>query len=510
MKAMNDLNQGNPIEPKKLSSMIISNILPKIYVWLFLFILLSSMTFVSCKSAKNRAIIQYRLGLVSEGKGKPKLAHRRVKKAVELDPGNEKYLMEASILANQIGRSKLAMKYIDKIPCDQADCPIEDQIQLTAWKAIMALDLGERERASELGSKALMLMDRHGVQNDSLRSNILNNKAVAFLFDQGCNGGEGEPCHFRYVHRRDFRVVDRLLSKALKFNSANCIAQENQGIIRSILGVPDQFWRYGYLPDSIYPSIPAVQPICLPSVPIESTTINYKGLHKTLQHKKELVLVLDISGSMGMTVGRGDSEHANKARIDLMKEACDYLLTHLDSTIAVGAITIGGSCGLSPQLYFPVGELTASELNSRIQSLPLYGGTPLDERILTGRALFSKDSKDKAMLLFSDGVGTCNPDIRNDVCQLGPILAEDGIQFYVLSLLLEKRSNGFEYGVYNCITQATGGILIGVTEEKIEDKTESIDKRPISVRMTATAIRGGELKNFLEKDQQVDSLRTGT
>jgi len=493
---------------KQLKMKILNNY-SQVFIILFPFFLIGSLALGGCKSAKNQSIIQYRRGLLAKGKGKLRMAHRRVRKAVILDPGNEKYLMEASILANQIGQPKLAMRYIEKIPCDQADCPTEDRVKLIAWKAIMALDLGERKRASALSNRALLLMDRHRLEDDSLRSTILNNKATAFLFDQGCNGAKGEPCHFKYIHRRDFEYANRLLTKALQLDSANCIARENREVVKSILAISSEYWRYGYLPDSIYPKIPSAPPFCLPESSSKPATINYKGLHKTLEHKRELVLVLDISGSMGMTIGSGNSNHATKPRIELMKEACKYLLTHLDSTVSVGAISIGGSCAKRPMLHYPVGQLTATELNEKIEALPLFGGTPLDERVLMGRALFNYDTQDKAMLLFSDGVGTCNPNIRADVCQLGPLLAEAGIKFYVFSLLLEKRSSGFEYGVYNCITQATGGLLIGVTEEKIEDKTTSIDKTPISVSLTMVDIMNGAMEHFLKEDRQLDSLKTG-
>lgn len=463
----------------------------------------------------NRAAVLDRKAERAEQKGNVAKAVNQYKQAAQLDKQRiaANYTRAAALLFGQ-GQYKKAFRLIERIPpCEvgQADCSDMDIAHMYAWKGSVALQMGLPCDALRLSAAGLVIMDRHHLTNDSLRATLLCNQGVADVYCQAANGQPGEEIHFKNVHRRDFQRSYERLVEACRLDDDNCIAAYNKLVLEVILSVPIAQWDYGYLADSIYPQLGVPYFDCLPEPAPEPAPYSFNRLTEELSQKQELVLVLDISGSMGSTVLPPGENVSPITRIQLMKAACDTLLSNLDpQQTEVGAITIGGSCGRVPVLDIPVGAMTPAELNAVIQQLPLNGGTPLDERVLVGLSLFTEKSKtDKAIFLFSDGVGGCTS-YRRNICGLGDELKDAGVEFYAFALLLEGGGARRAYGLLNCIVESTNGLLLGVDEKaEVQDATIEIDRMPVPIPLFINEIAAGQIEPFDFDEQlqaKVDSL----
>lgn len=474
----------------KNKSISISNLVVLIFVAAFML--------SSCQSATMRANKQWYLGTKAANEGKLNKAKRKLQSALKLDTGKNQYLVDAAMVSIQLGNKKQAMRYIQQVRC-VGDCHTEQSINLLTFKGIYALNLGQRKSAMQNFQQALGLMDLHGVENDTLRSTLYCNMAVAEIFDQGANSdSKDKNNHFKKAHRRDFERAGGYLRQAVLLDSSNCVARFNLQVVEQVLALPTEAATYGYLPDTVYETIQMPIFDCFPEERPDENKISFEEIHSTLKDKEELLLVLDISGSMSATIGQNGNE---SSRFDLMMNAVEYLLTHLDSTTNVGVITVDGDCSQQPLLSAPVGSFSQAELLAQIKGLPLNGGTPLYDRLVMGTDMFGKKKKDKAILLFSDGIGGCT--YENDACALGEMMQRKDIQFYAFSLLLEESASS-EYAVYNCIVNATDGLLLGITEKKqVEDKTSFLSKTPYSVPFQGDDIRHGEFTPYARDKSEV-------
>jgi len=451
--------------------------------------LLLIITFFSCQSPLMRANKNYYLGVKAMKHGKLKKAEKRLEDASRLDPKNDQYAIRMAGLQLKLDNPKKAMKYINRIHGEETNNNIEEEIELVAWKSIYAMNLGQRKESIRLTQEALDLMKLHKITNDTLKSTLFTNRAVTEIFDQSKNVQPKKDFHFKNVHRRDFKRAYKYLNLAVALNSNNCIAAYNQTVIKNILSTPDSFWHYGYLADSSITKLSKPIFDCEPPEPTVSTTkFSFGQVHSALIDKEEILLVLDISGSMSSRITKGDKEGS---RLELMKQGVISLLDNLDPEVKVGIITVGGSCEKRPLVSLVSGQANREELKAVVRNLTLYGGTPLTDRLITATRMFQSDKSSKAIFLCSDGIGGCS--YRNNTCDLGTLFNEKNIQFYVFSLLLESGSS-MEYSIYNCIVNATNGMLVGVTESKtIEEKTVGLAQKPFSIPLSIGDIETGNM-----------------
>jgi len=195
-----------------------------------------------------------------------------------------------------------------------------------------------------------------------------------------------------------------------------------------------------------------------------------------LNKEKEVVFVMDISGSMSEPATNGAS------RFDTMKELVLSLLNDLDEDVKIGLITLGQNCGDQPMHEYKVTAKTRDELREIVTNLEMYGCTPLNERLVRASQLFTKIKKDKAIFLCSDGINFCPNESFNasqSTCELGISLGKKGIKVYAYALLLENGEHMQEYAIYDCITKASYGELLGITTNNTYELKTTYINQPI-------------------------------
>lgn len=257
---------------------------------------------------------------------------------------------------------------------------------------------------------------------------------------QGAHRGEDRPVHY-HIRRDDLQRSLDLFKTALHYNGRNEIAGRNYHAIGDTLGIPKATF------DTAYSDVEVTQYASLPN--------NTSQINEFADYD-ELVLLLDISGSMVMenVVCRGVT------RFQVMKETSLFLLDQIKPETKMGIGTIGGDCDTPPKLWHRAGNLSYKDLRSTLEFLVPDGTTPLLNILVASPQLFSdnKDTK-KALLLVSDGANICR--MRGiDICEWSQQLQQQGITINVLTFLNADLSNSNAFAEYTCLADNTFGKVL--------------------------------------------------
>lgn len=450
---------------------------------LFIFTFFSFQTLPLFKSVEDKAKLYHYKSIKWVQKGKRKKAINALKKAILLDRKNE-YLIDLANLYAKEDQLKKAFNTVRKVAVKDNSPPI-NKVELLAWKGYYAISIGERFAPFESFNNAIQLMKRYKIDSTQLMSNLYNNSAVSRLFynDQAGKGN-------LRIHYRDFEQSQQKLQTALSYNPENCVAQYNLDFVETILEVPqDSLGMVRYVTDSLYDwrQFPELNCIIPPPPPHEE-------ILTTLNKEKEVVFVLDISGSMSALTPSG------KSRFQAMKDLVLSLLDDLDEEVEIGLITLGQDCQRNPIRQINVGDnnYLREDLKRMVRNLSLNGSTPLNNRLHRASNLFSRKKREKAIFLCSDGLNTCG---NESTCKMGDRLRSKGIKVFAFSLLLESSSAYQEYAIYDCITKATYGELLGITEtEDIQVKTTHIRDAVYPLALKMSDLLNGKFEDLVPQD----------
>jgi len=264
--------------------------------------------------------------------------------------------------------------------------------------------------------------------------------------------------------------------EALRYNPDNEIALRNLGFISQFCNChsdPKDFLKNdtlnaGQNPNG-YQGIPAKHASGLSRFNIRFLPDRISKILHVLNKYDELVMLLDISGSMEEEV---EINNTTCTRFDVMIDISKYLISCLKNELQVGVLTIGLECEDPPAIHVRTGAKDRNTLINAIKILKPEGYTPLNDRLRNCEALFSDTTEKKAVLLFTDGLNTCG---EENTCQIAEDLYSRGVNIYILSFLLERDSE-MEYSVFDCIANISDGQIYEVeVQNGISDKTISID-----------------------------------
>lgn len=446
------------------------------------------------KAKEDKAKYYHYKGIKYAREGKTKKAIKNLNQAIAIDKRNE-YLIDLANLYARIDKTQEAYNVIKKIMPKDNDSEVL-KVEMEAWKAYYGLSLGEISGPLKGFQSAIQLMNTHKVDSVSLMSNLYNNAGVARIYNQ-TKPGKGKETE---MHRNDFLQAKSFFENALKFNAENCVAKYNLEIVSNlILSIPK---------DSIKTTVQNIKnslyagkefPILDCKVPAPPP---HNDILKKLNKEKQVMLVLDVSGSMAAPCPNG------KSRFENMRELALNLVNDLDSAVQVGMISLGGDCSTVPSHYFPVGTASRATLKAAINELYLDGGTPLNDRLHRAAQMFLKGKEEKAIFLCSDGINSCGSE---STCAIAAELRAKNIKVHAFSLLLENSEFAREYSIYDCITKSTYGELLGITEtEQVEVKTDYISESVFPLALTKEDLIAGHYTPKVPQEEVLQQIPTDT
>ncbi len=442
------------------------------------------------KSKIDRAKFYHYQAIKLATSGKPQKAIKKLQKAIHFDRRNE-YLIDLANLYAKTDKCKSACRTVEKIIPKDTD-PEVLKVELTAWKAFYALSMGEIDGPVSAYNNAITAMQRHHIDSLPLLSNLWNNRGVARIYNQSVVGKNQEP----EIHIMDIQQAKMNFQKAIECDSANCVAKYNLEVANLLLDVnPDSLSTVRNIKrktyqNKVFPSLDCTIP---PPSP-------HQDILTKLNKEKEVVFVLDISGSMTIPCPNG------KSRFENMQEIVISLIQDLDPVIKIGLITVGGDCDIEPKYIVSVNTMSREQLLDIVQN-KIYpnGGTPLNAQLQKAMNMFDGKSKklEKAIFLCSDGINSCG---NQSTCALAESLNSKGVKVYAFALLLENNQYSREYSVYDCLTKATYGEMLGITETKeIEVKTTFISESVFPLVLTKEDLLLGKYTPKIPKDQLLQS-----
>lgn len=480
---------------------------------LVLKILLSLLLFVifSCQGLLEVIAVQSTDELAKEQKyryianhaireGMPKKALRPMKKILTHAQDPDQFLNTIARLYQEANEPAQALRFLQDWRKNSPEMTQHKMAQFLNWEGGFALSQQQPKPALESFEVALTLLARHNIHDDLLKASLENNRGVAELFDQGFTSsfdtalvGGNLKVHINDIHR-----AKAFFERSLLADPTGTVANHNLALMTKILELPSQIRvkSKGYIPNSFIEQI-NLNPEDLQAATksLDSNTSNqgkhswpekYNEMFTLLEDKNEIVFVLDISGSMRANISKGSIV----TRFESMVESVKTLVEWLPKDKKIGLLTVGGRCGEGPSVKLPVDHHNRQAIFKILKKLRPTGGTPLYDRLVSSRTLFSIEENKKTIFLASDGLESCQGNLS--LCKLATQLCQQGIDVTVLSLLLDRRSSFRAQGTYQCLTIPCGGTLFGITDaESIESKTNLLQSEYYSFKVSKQDLKDG-------------------
>jgi hypothetical protein len=177
---------------------------------------------------------------------------------------------------------------------------------------------------------------------------------------------------------------------------------------------------------------------------------------------QEIVLVLDVSGSMECGLGSGHSALGGSSRIDLVRNSCEWLLQNLPrENTSVGVVSFSSRAHTVHPLK-PLDTHLDSLLGS-ITGLKSGGGTNMWEGMQMGSSLLLNNEEShqsqssKIMIVLSDGdVNEGRQDIQTAVAEVNDYTQ---IELWMFAVSSSANTTLCEAAVRSC-----GGTLIAISD----------------------------------------------
>ncbi|NND33312.1 MAG: VWA domain-containing protein, partial [Saprospiraceae bacterium] len=268
--------------------------------------------------------------------------------------------------------------------------------------------------------------------------------------------------------------------EALIYNPENEFAQRNLDTLLSKLhqaGLPIPVHQYAQ--NSIINSVISFDSLNIDSLnntsrlPLLDYSLlpkNYQIILTEISRYDEIILVLDLSGSMDDPVGW--SVEASKFAV--AQQLALYICLQLRANVFLGAISVGRECDTTSMvLNHAVASISREEITMKIDAIRPYGHTPLNKRLRMTKNMFSARQNRKLVFLLSDGMDTCNE--IPDLCGTAAMLAAHGIDLSIFSFIYETLDpeSRSAYSVYNCMVAPSEGTIYKITEDGgLQDKIE--------------------------------------
>lgn len=315
-------------------------------------------------------------------------------------------------------------------------------------------------------------------------SDVENAKGYLSIVARGLSSDDEK--EFKCVVRPGFmHIAIDYFREALIYNPENTIAQRNlDTLLRKLktagLPVPPNKYAQNIIPGRTV-SLDSVDVDSLNDVssfPVLNYSLlprNYQLILSELHAYDEIILLLDLSGSMDDPVGW--SYEASKFHI--AHALSIFIALNLRANVFLGALSIGQECdNTSMVLNYPIGDVSRRDLVMNIDVIHPDGHTPLNRRLRLTKDMFSAKPNKKLVFLLSDGMDTCGE--IADLCGTAAMLAAHGIDLSIFSFIYESLDpeSRSVYAIYNCMVNPSQGKIYKITEDG--GVADEIDYTPVS------------------------------
>lgn len=404
-------------------------------------------------------------------------AERCLEKSYDLAPRNPAIVQLLPQVYVQRRKFSKAADYAERFSVAQDDTVRAPETCYSLGIFLLFHGAQEKQNANALLEKAERYLKR-AMRLDSLRY------MPAFRLQAECNAALSvlHVLYSSYAYNPALEKPDRLHKKvlpcelilargfvvtALRYDPDHVAAQQNFGVIErglSALGeapvAPDlrPFERMPVRIPTVLAEEPGADNLRLRLDANSPLRLLKLTMLDTLNKYDELILVLDISGSMEARMFPGRAE----TRMEVMRLIATALTDAIRPQTSIGCITVGGECATTPRLYLKT-KTPRAEVRAAVAGLGTEGLTPLHQAMKSAPDLFADgrkmSGKRRGICVLSDGLNSCpDPDM---ICQIAQDLAVLNIQTNVISLLLEdEMRNQVEYEAYQCMSAYGGGILV--------------------------------------------------
>ncbi len=413
-----------------------------------LFLLLATIMclgFLPSGGKKTAYRLHYR-GTLNYSEGNYSKAVNYFKRAYDLAPDNFSFALSLAMSLSRVGKGEESLEILHEgeryLEVRDPEYP-QKLAMKTFLEGMINCYSGRYGPALTLFKKSIDLQEPLG--KPKLLSIYHNAIGYATIMDQGQNGHRrADLAPHSHVHRRDLERAREAFEKAIQNNPTNTNARKNFQIISDTLGI--------HIP-------PAYDSLAEARLAAEKEITNLPdNIFKSLNFDKydEVLFLLDISGSMVMekVICMGTT------RFEVMRETALSLLYDVPVGTQVGIGTIGGDCGTTPRLWYPVGDLTRKALRQELEFLVPDGTTPLLNILQASPELFSKNSATKkSIFLVSDGANICRAD-GQDICVWAETLSRQNITINILTFLDANLNNANAFAEYTCLADKTSGDIV--------------------------------------------------
>ncbi len=172
------------------------------------------------------------------------------------------------------------------------------------------------------------------------------------------------------------------------------------------------------------------------------------GLASPALAQSNAMLVLDGSGSMwGQVEGR--------SKIAIARDVVHDLLKNMPQEVHLGLAAYGhrrkGDCG-DVEILVPPSANSRSAIGAAVAQLQPRGKTPLATAVVKAAQAMNHETRPATVILVSDGVETCAP----DVCAVARELERSGADFTAHVIGFDIADDA-AHAQFTCMADATGG-----------------------------------------------------
>ncbi len=316
-------------------------------------------------------------------------------------------------------------------------------------------------------------------------SDIENARGYLSITARGLSTNRDHPNPVCIVRHEFIRMAIQHFREALMYNPDNAYAQRNLDTLylkleQAGLPIPPFPYQENLVPgksiafDSL--NIDSLNNTSLlPVLDYSLLPKNYQLILAELSRYDEIILCIDLSGSMDDPVGWGPET----SKFHVAQQLALYIAMNMRSNVFLGAISVGQDCDVTSMiLNYSITEVSREALIMQIDNVRPYGHTPLNRRLQMTKHMFSSRKNKKLVFLLSDGMDTCKE--IPDLCGTAATLASHDIDLSVFSFIYETLDDEARsaYSIYNCMVNPSEGKIYKITEDGgLED---DIDYTPVS------------------------------